>query len=119
MISDTGFTTVDTIRKVLQDYSIVEYFEYGLFSEIVGFNKPNKSMYLPIINNEYGIDSSKIVHIGDQYDTDVVIAKSVNVNSIFLNNDKQEERTEDKGRKHFLVANLVEAKKVLTEFMDT
>ena len=89
LVSDTGFTTVKTIKHILSSYKLLDFFKYAIFSEEVGFNKPNVHMYMPIINNTYCIDKSRIIHIGDQINTDITIAKNVGIQAILFDINKK------------------------------
>lgn len=77
--SNTMFVEGATLKKILEEMGLAEYFTKMLFSSEVGFSKPHRSMY----------DGSDY-HIGDNTLTDYIGAAHAGSKGILINNhDKQ------------------------------
>lgn len=81
VISDTMFTPGRVIRKYLDHKRISRYFSGFIFSDEVGFSKPNPRAYRKLLkSNHCRADDSW--HIGDLQKTDVTGAKNVGMRAI-------------------------------------
>ena len=68
-----------------------KYFDFEVKASEVGFMKPNPKIF------EYALKLTKckpseMLHIGDSYDKDIIGAKSVNMNYIWLRHDSKIEK---------------------------
>ena len=68
ILSNTAFIKGITLRKVLDHYELSPYFSFQIFSDEVGFSKPNPAIfqmvYDEILKNK-SIDKKDVLHIGD------------------------------------------------------
>ena len=88
IISDTGFTSGNTIRKLLQNHGIIlDNITYQLFSDEIGYNKPDIRIYNPIINNRFNVRTQDIYHVGDNFETDIIGARNANIMPIYIKKD--------------------------------
>ena len=84
LISDTGMTPGWVIRRVLDNYGLLQHFHCTVFSDEVGFPKPHPEMFRRAIDglNE---QPDEIVHVGDLLRTDIVGAKSIGMKTVWFN----------------------------------
>jgi putative hydrolase of the HAD superfamily len=87
IVSDTGFSPGKTLRKVLYDAGIYNYFSEFSFSDETGYSKPSKESFLAILN-KYQIEPHVSLHIGDIEETDIVGAKKLGMKAIKFIGDK-------------------------------
>lgn len=87
IVSDTGFSPGKTLRKVLYDAGIYDYFSEFSFSDETGFSKPSKESFLAIID-KFDIEPQESLHIGDIEETDIVGAKNLGMKAIKFIGDK-------------------------------
>ncbi len=68
ILSNTAFIKGRTLRKVLSHYELSEYFKFQIYSDEVGFSKPNPKVFQLVydqINSFKTIQKNEILHIGD------------------------------------------------------
>ncbi len=87
IVSDTGFSPGKTLRKVLYDAGIYDYFSDFSFSDETGFSKPSKESFSAILD-KYPYMPSETIHIGDIEETDIVGAKRLGMKAIKFIGDK-------------------------------
>lgn len=68
ILSNTAFIKGITLRKLLDYYELSPYFSFQIFSDEVGFSKPNPAVF-QLVHNEIklfkDIDKKEVLHIGD------------------------------------------------------
>ncbi|MBD1395313.1 HAD family hydrolase [Mucilaginibacter glaciei] len=95
LLSNTGFITGKTLRKVLALYGLDNYFDFELYSDEVGMSKPNPAFFelmlnnIDICNNCKTIPLSNIIHVGDNPKNDFEAARNAGVNSLLINSNNQ------------------------------
>lgn len=79
LLSNTGFIGGSMLRTLIQQLNIDKYLSFQLYSDEMGYSKPNEKVF----DNVYArvlkikdIHKSSILHIGDNENADVVAAKS-------------------------------------------
>lgn len=87
IVSDTGFSPGKTLRKVLYDAGIYNYFSEFSFSDETGYSKPSRESFLAILN-KYQIEPYASLHIGDIEETDIIGAKSLGMKAIKFIGDR-------------------------------
>lgn len=68
LLSNTAFIKGNTLRKILSYYELESYFKFQIYSDEVGFSKPNDKIFQLVFNqvNEIKpITKKEILHIGD------------------------------------------------------
>lgn len=83
IISDTGFEPGDTCRKIMEKYGIKNYFTGEVFSNEVGFSKPDIKMFEHAAKI-VGCEVSEMIHIGDRENKDIDGAISASMKSIMF-----------------------------------
>ncbi|MRX66997.1 putative hydrolase of the HAD superfamily [Flavobacterium resistens] len=68
ILSNTAFIKGKVLRKLLEYYDLAEYFKFQIYSDEVGFSKPNMAIFQLVfdeINKYKKIDKKDVLHIGD------------------------------------------------------
>jgi putative hydrolase of the HAD superfamily len=89
ILSNTAFIPGIVITEFLDDNFGVNYFSFKIFSDEVKIAKPNMEVYSLTYENTKliypsGIDKNQIVHIGDNYENDVLGARKFGFNSYLI-----------------------------------
>ena len=95
IISDTGFSPGETLRRVLHKSGLEEYFSAFAFSDELGRSKPHHSLFDHILK---GDPASGLIHIGDIGETDIKGAKMIGAKAVrytAYNDSPSEEYKED------------------------
>ncbi|MFO7736135.1 MAG: HAD-IA family hydrolase, partial [bacterium] len=71
MISDTGYTKGCHMRKLLKMHNIADYFDFFVFSDETHSAKPAVSNFRIVEKNFREIPPEKMIHIGDNPETDI------------------------------------------------
>lgn len=93
--SNTGFIKGKSLRNLLEYYELNEYFSFQLYSDEIGFSKPNSLLYKQMIEKAKNITHlelqiNKIVHIGDNLVADYQGAIDSGIQSILIKNQYSE-----------------------------
>ncbi len=75
LASNTGFVEGATLRQVLSDLGILNYFSFSIFSDEVGASKPS-SYFFQRVYDEIGVPKHEVLHVGDNPKTDYQGARS-------------------------------------------
>lgn len=93
IISDTGFEPGTELKKILLKHDLLKYFTYLIFSDEVGFSKPDTKAFQ--LAQEKSFDNTchfnNMIHIGDREDKDVLGAKSAGMQSILFAGTRDED----------------------------
>lgn len=81
ILSDAGRTPGWALREILKRYSLLDYFDETFFSDEIGFVKPNKKNFQKIIDF-FKVEKNEVLHIGDNFEKDVLGAKNFGINYI-------------------------------------
>jgi len=90
ILSNTGFIKGATLRKVLHELDIAQYFDFQLYSDEAGLSKPNKAFFQLLLDEISAIryvSLDQIIHIGDNPKADIWGAESVGINSLLVNSN--------------------------------
>ncbi|MFO7797089.1 MAG: HAD family hydrolase [Promethearchaeati archaeon] len=105
LISDTGVTPGRIIKKMFQNYGVLKFFSATIFSDEVGYYKPN-----PIIFNialkTIGGAAENAVHIGDLLETDIKGANDAGMHTVWIKNNYNAKKNEIKP--DYIINNLSE-----------
>lgn len=73
ILSNTAFIKGETLRKVISHYDLSDYFKFQIYSDEVGFSKPNPKVFQLVfdqINSYKKVQKKEILHIGDNINAD-------------------------------------------------
>ncbi|UPZ35865.1 HAD family hydrolase [Sphingobacterium sp. PCS056] len=87
LLSNTAFITGESLRKILMDYELSDYFMFQLYSDEIGISKPNHSVFDMVfnkVNDHLRITKSEVVHIGDNKFADYLGAKNYGFQAILI-----------------------------------
>ena len=93
ILSNTGFIRGKTLRKVLKELDLEQYFDFQLYSDEAGMSKPNPDFFKLMLNQIAVIRKTestclhKIIHIGDNQKADVKGACAVGIESLLINSN--------------------------------
>ncbi|MFH7019063.1 HAD family hydrolase [Flavobacterium sp. FlaQc-47] len=68
ILSNTAFIKGRTLRKLLAYYELADYFKFQIYSDEVGFSKPNNEIFQLVfdeVNAFKKVEKKEILHIGD------------------------------------------------------
>ena len=68
LLSNTAFIKGKTLRKMLDDYDLSSYFSFQIYSDEVGYSKPNTKIFDIVYKHALQIknlEKKDILHIGD------------------------------------------------------
>ncbi|OGU17429.1 MAG: hypothetical protein A2X61_09085 [Ignavibacteria bacterium GWB2_35_12] len=101
IVSDTGFSPGTVLRKLLENNSIITYFDAFSFSDETGVSKPHPKAYLTVLD-ALGCKPEDALHIGDIEQTDIEGAKKLGMKAIRFNGDTSFQLTPE--REEFTIA---------------
>ena len=81
--------TITNGNASLEKIGIKNFFDFEVKASDVGFMKPSPKIFEAAVKKS-GCNPSEMVHIGDSYEKDIIGAKSINMNYIWLNHKKNE-----------------------------
>lgn len=84
LISNSGITPGRILRKVLDKLEVLRYLDCTVFSDEIGYTKPNQLIFREAIKILQSTPH-ETVHIGDLLHTDVVGAKFFGMKTVWLN----------------------------------
>lgn len=87
LLSNTAFITGESLRKLLMDYELSDYFMFQLYSDEIGISKPNHSVFDLVfnkVNDHCRVTKSEVVHIGDNKFADYLGAKNYGFQAILI-----------------------------------
>jgi hypothetical protein len=89
IMSNTAFISGEVIRNFLDNVGLKNKFSFTLFSDEVGFGKPNTPMYELLFSNIQqvfpGVRKSDILHIGDDQVSDFDGARRFGISAFKIN----------------------------------
>ncbi|MFB9078970.1 HAD family hydrolase [Flavobacterium procerum] len=68
ILSNTGFIKGKTLRKLIDHYGLTDLISFQIYSDEVGFSKPNKEIFQLVfdkVNESKKVEKNEILHIGD------------------------------------------------------
>lgn len=88
LISDSGLTPGRVLRRALKLRGILRFFRFTIFSDEVGYNKPNPLIFKQALNL-LGAQPKEILHVGDLPETDITGAKRMGMLTVWVNRDEE------------------------------
>jgi len=92
IISDTGVTPGSVIRNYLQRCEVLQFFSSTVFSDEVGFCKPDIRVFRKALD-ELIVKPEEAIHVGDILRTDIAGAKRARMKAVWLS-DRQKKSHE-------------------------
>ncbi|MBC7075805.1 MAG: HAD family hydrolase [Syntrophomonadaceae bacterium] len=83
VICNTGVTPGIILRKIMARDGIIDWFDFLVFSDEVGFAKPSEKIFQYTLKN-LNMGNNNAVHIGDDAITDVIGAKKAGMKAAWL-----------------------------------
>lgn len=90
----SNFDYAPTAYAILEKFDITRYFEKIVISMEVGWRKPKSDIFHKCLTL-LGIKPEEAIFIGDNFDADVVGAKAVGMDVIWINKNKEPDRERD------------------------
>jgi len=96
LLSNTGFIKGVTLKKVLAELKMDQYFDFQLYSDEAGMSKPNPAFFelmlqnIERVNHPKQINLNSIIHIGDNPVTDIEGANTAGIKSLLINSNNQD-----------------------------
>ncbi len=90
LICDSGMSPGKILKKVLQRHDVLKYIFVTIFSDEIGYTKPNPRIFKAALK-KLKVQPNEVIHVGDLLATDIVGAKAVGMKAIWFNwkNDKK------------------------------
>jgi HAD superfamily hydrolase (TIGR01549 family) len=101
LVSNTGFLHGDIMRVALKKLGVLKYVDYAVFSNEVGFCKPDSRIF-HILTERFKCTPQEIIHIGDSVKADYHGAWKSGIQSVLL--DPQNK----KGGRMFSIKSILE-----------
>jgi len=86
LISNTGRSPGDAIRLLLQTYGVMKFFDATVFSNELRRRKPDR-MVFEYAAHLLGTETTSVVHVGDNPDTDYWGARNAGMRAILFEQD--------------------------------
>jgi HAD superfamily hydrolase (TIGR01509 family) len=83
LISNTGRSPGVALRKLLEKLGILLYFDITVFSDEVGFRKPDRRIF-DLAVKSLNAEPGNVIHIGDNPEADVWGAKRAGMNAVLF-----------------------------------
>ncbi|MXV14972.1 HAD family hydrolase [Hufsiella ginkgonis] len=92
ILSNTGFISGKTLRKVLKILGIDHLFDFQIYSDETGLSKPNTQLFRQMISQVCHtrgceVDRADIIHIGDNPRADAGGATAAGIRSLLINSN--------------------------------
>lgn len=93
--SNTAFIKGQTLRVILQELKLAPYFNFQLYSDEIGYSKPNMAFYSCLLNQinltrqADEIATHEIIHIGDNPIADIYGAKKMGIQTLHINTNEK------------------------------
>ena len=76
LVSNTGRTPGVVLRRILDRYGLLPYFEAFAYSDEVGFRKPDARIFSRTLET-LGVEPARALHVGDNPHADVLGAQAL------------------------------------------
>ncbi|SHG51576.1 putative hydrolase of the HAD superfamily [Thermosyntropha lipolytica DSM 11003] len=83
VICNTGITPGKNLRQLMKKDAILDFFDFLVFSDEVGFAKPSDRIFNFTLKN-LGVENKQAAHVGDDILTDMWGAKNAGMTTVWL-----------------------------------
>jgi putative hydrolase of the HAD superfamily len=83
LICNIGRSSGEALRQLLRKLGVLEFFDVTVFSDEIGWRKPDKRIFQAAANQMH-VDISSIVHVGDNPEADAWGAKKAGMRALLL-----------------------------------
>ena len=94
LISNTGFTSPNTYNIFLEKIGLSKYIKIILLSNEIQTAKPSKKIF-DLAIKKLGVPSIEIIHIGDNYQADVIGSKNCGIKPLWINDNNNSTNEEN------------------------
>jgi putative hydrolase of the HAD superfamily len=91
LICNTGLTPSFALREFLDSEGVLEYFDLLVFSDEIGFRKPDSRIF-HFLARKLKVDPCSVVHVGDNLRIDVWGAKNAGFKAILFSSEEGKDR---------------------------
>jgi len=88
LICNTGRTPGFMLRKFLEDYDILKYFDSALFSDETIIRKPDVEIFKKSLR-ELRADKQQTAHVGDSWENDILGAQAAGIKTVWISPESQ------------------------------
>jgi len=96
LISNTGRTPGRVLRKLLNKLSILDHFDATIFSDEIGWLKPDRRIFMAAADG-LKVEPADVIHIGDDPERDVWGAKQAGMRAILFDYEVPKDFKEQRG----------------------
>lgn len=94
LLSNTGFISGVTLRKVLAALELDQYLDFQLYSDEERLSKPNSAFFQLMLDTidrkkHHALELHEVVHIGDNPIADIRGAAKIGIDSVLINSNHQ------------------------------
>ncbi|MDB5118930.1 MAG: family hydrolase [Sphingobacteriales bacterium] len=91
ILSNTGFIRGRTLRKILKQIGLSEFFDFQLYSDEEGLSKPNTELFKLMLQRVSGLGTNcsltDVLHIGDNPEADIKGAEIAGIHGLLINSN--------------------------------
>ena len=91
LICNTGLTPCFALKEFLDSEGVLEYFDFLVFSDEIGFRKPNPKIF-HFLARKLKVDPCSVVHVGDNLKLDVWGAKNAGFKAILFSSEEGKDK---------------------------
>jgi putative hydrolase of the HAD superfamily len=94
ILSNTAFIKGSSLRAILDYLNLTRFFDFQIYSDEVGFSKPNKLIFELMIDAAINLEGNTnlklidFIHIGDNVIADIEGAKKIGINTLQINSNE-------------------------------
>ena len=94
ILSNTAFIKGESLRKLLKELELDQFFSFQIYSDEIGYSKPDFEIFDLMHkkvkeHKKVDLDKNKILHIGDNIVSDIYGAKYFGIEAMQINTNQQ------------------------------
>ena len=89
--SNTAYIKGNTLKKILEHYGLIKYFDFLIFSDEINSSKPALKFFQKLEESckKMNITKDNILHIGDSFEADIIGARLSKIKSRLIDYKKE------------------------------